>query len=283
MYRSENVKNVTKNDLSDVGFEPYWKPVDKLIGTLSWGEGEQLLLVKSTSWDGATEGRLETILKCTDFQNLRRVWSFFSRANPLDPLIGECLSCEAPLMQQGPRMALLSRYRDNIYICLVNVSPEDLPMVKVFLSSFLKTVYRLPLKWENHTELVTWGEACVNATSDPLSLPRKGCALRLDDSCSFEWDSWVSLNSTNAKPVWRSHFTALLHKSLWYALSPHDIRLNLRSLMWGIGARRYPSFWWIGTLRRFHGRFNVQRVVSIKQLLIWKVEGKNWFTSLGKA
>ena len=215
MYRSENVKNVTKNDLSDVGFEPYWKPVDKLIGTLSWGEGEQLLLVKSTSWDGATEGRLETILKCTDFQNLRRVWSFFSRANPLDPLIGECLSREEPCMQQGPPMAILSRYRDNIYICLANVSPKDMPMIRVFLSSFLKAVYGLPLKWEVHNEFVTWGEACVNTTGKSLSLLRKGCALRLNGSCTFKWDSWVGLASPNAKTVRRSHFTALLHKTLW--------------------------------------------------------------------
>ena len=242
-----------------------------------------MLLVKSTAWDGATGGRLETILRCTDFQNLRRVRSFSSRANLLDPLIGECSSCEVPSMELGPQMALLSSYRDNIYIGLANVSPNDLPMIKVFLSSFLKTVYGLPLKWEVHSEFVTWGEACVNATSDSLSLLRKGCALGLKDSCSFEWDSWVSLVSPNAKPVWRSHFTALLHKSLWYALSLHDIRLNLRSLMWGVGVKRYPSSWWIGTLRRFHRRFDVQRVVSIKQLLIWKVEGRKWFTSLGTA
>ena len=68
---------MTADDFSEVGFEPYWRPVDKLIGCLSWGEGEQLLCVKSTAWDGVVEGRLETILRCTNFQNLRRVRFFF--------------------------------------------------------------------------------------------------------------------------------------------------------------------------------------------------------------
>ena len=150
-------------------------------------------------------------------------------------------------------------------------------MIKVFLSSFLKTVYGLPLKWEAHTEFVTWGEACVNTTGRSLSLLRKGCAMERKSSSTFEWDSWVGRASPNAKTVWRSHFTALLHKSLWYALSGHDIKFNLRSLMWGVGVKGYPSTWWIGTLRRFHRRFDLGRVVSIRQLMIWKVQGRNEF------
>ena len=85
-----------------------------------------------------------------------------------------------------------------------------------------------------------------------------------------------------SKARW-SHFTALLHKSICYALSGHDIRLNLRSLMWGVGVKGYPFSWWTGTLRRFHRRFDVQRGVTIKQLLIWKVQGRKEFTGLGMA
>ena len=64
-----------------------------------------------------------------------------------------------------------------------------LPMIEVFFSSFLKTVYELPLKWEIHSEFVTWGEACVNTTFDTLPLLGKGCALKLGGCDSYEWDS----------------------------------------------------------------------------------------------
>ena len=83
------------------------------------GEGEQLLLVRSTAWDGATEGRMETILRCTDYLNHKRVRTFFARADPLEPLIGECFTRECtnvPANRVGPRMAVLSKYTDNIYM-----------------------------------------------------------------------------------------------------------------------------------------------------------------------
>ena len=92
--RSNRVQEVTREVLAEVGFEPFWKPVDKVMACLSWGEGEQLLLVKSTAWDGATEGRMETIFRCTAYLNNKRVRTFFAGANPLEPLMGECSTRE---------------------------------------------------------------------------------------------------------------------------------------------------------------------------------------------
>ena len=66
-------------------------------------------------------------------------------------------------------------------------------------------------------------------------------------------------------------------------MSLHDICLNLRSLMWGVGAKQYPSSWWLGTLRRFHTRFDVGRVVFVRQLLLWENEGKGLIPGLGDA
>ena len=77
--------------------------------------------------------------------------------------------------------------------------------------------------------------------------------------------------------------TALLHKSLWYTLSFHDIRLNLRSSMWGVAAKHFPSSWWVVTPRRFHLRYGVDRLVSIKQLVQWRAEGVKMFFCLGFA
>ena len=41
--------------------------------------------------------------------------------------------------------------------------------------------------------------------------------------------------------VWRSQIPCLLQKSIWYALTPGDIRDNLRSPLWGIGVKGYPQ------------------------------------------
>ena len=53
----------------------------------------------------------------------------------------------------------------------------------------------------------------------------------------------------------------------------HGIRLNLRSLMWGIAAKGYPSSWWIGTLRWFHCKYELRPVISVKQLMKWRSDG----------
>ena len=167
---------------------------------------------------------------------------------------------------------LLSRYRDNLYICLANVSDHELELVKAILASFLKNVYGIPLQWENHSKDVIWGEACIRSEASPVSLVRKGCAMSMHSDTPGEWESWVFASSPNARPVWNSHFVALLHKCLWYALSLHDIRFNLRSLMWGAGVKGYPTKWWFPTLRRLHSVY-FTNMRTLRQLISWRKEG----------
>ena len=139
-----------------------------------------------------------------------------------------------------------------MYICLANVLDQELELVKMMLASRLKNVHGIPLKWENHSKDVTWGEACIRSEAFLVSLVRKGCAMSIHGDTPREWESWVSASSPNARPLWNSHFAALLQKCLWYEISLHDIRLNLRSLMWGMGIKGYPIKWWFPTLRRLH-------------------------------
>ena len=131
------------------------------MGCVEWGLEEKPFLLYSTAWDGATEGRLETILNNADHLNKTLVRNFFTRPNPPEPLVAEC-STNAKQHELPPKLrcgkhclALLSRYRDNLYICLANVPDHELELVKMILSSILKNVYGITLKGENHTKDVT--------------------------------------------------------------------------------------------------------------------------------
>ena len=196
MVRSPVIKNLARNQLCEEGFGKFWAPV------------ERLGLLHTTAWDGATEGRLETMLKNTAHLNKKLVRNFFASPKPLEPLVAECSTSahehEMPpeLRPNKHRLALLSRYRDNLYICLANVPDHESELVKMILASILKNVYGIPLKWENHSKDVTWGEACSEAF--PLSLVRKGCAMSIHGDTPREWESWVSTSSPNARPVWNS-------------------------------------------------------------------------------
>ena len=161
----------------------------------------------------------------------------------------------------------------NIYICLANIPPHEIAFMKFFLASFLETVYGLPLKWEPHTMNVVWREGCFVADSPSLFLLRKGCVVDLRSHVPNEWDSWISSEAPHARMVWKSHFCALVHKSLWYALSLSDINLNLRSLMQGVGIKGYPDKWWSEALGGFYKCFGLKRVVLLKQLKAWRLEG----------
>mmetsp|Transcript_53028 Transcript_53028/g.94640 ORF Transcript_53028/g.94640 Transcript_53028/m.94640 type:complete len:338 (-) Transcript_53028:80-1093(-) len=286
MLRSPTTKDVTRQSLKEEGFEKYWAPVERLLGCLEWGE-DKLFLLNSTPWDGACEGRLGTILKNTDFANKKRVRDFFARPDPLGPLVGECKAkrvfyANIPL-SDNHKLALISRYRDNIYICLANIEDEELDLVRLCLSTFLNCVYGIPLKWEPHEGGAVWGEACISHTPAPstdgladtrggISVVRKGCVKHLDGEGPKEWDSWVSSVSPNGATVWSSQFIAILHKCLWYAVTVNDIQFNLRSLMWGVGCKHYPWRWWYGSLKRFHRKF-LSSIFPLKTLLTWHSEG----------
>ena len=53
---------------------------------------------------------------------------------------------------------LLSRFRDNIYIVLMNVLQPLLPLVRRAVMCFLQCLYGVPLKWEPTVACVSWGE-----------------------------------------------------------------------------------------------------------------------------
>ena len=111
-----------------------------------------------------------------------------------------------------------------------------------------------------------------------FGLRRKGVVQKLSEVVNgegtAEWEQWVDAHSPNARNVLRSLFPALLYKSLLYALTRQDVVVNLRSLLWGCGVRRYPDQWWRPILYRFFHRFRLHRIIGFKRLIGWFHEGK---------
>ena len=70
------------------------------------------------------------------------------------PILGECLrqECDPALPPSGScpqqQLILLSRYRDNIYICILNASDEELSLLQNIIEVLLHSTYGIGLKWE---------------------------------------------------------------------------------------------------------------------------------------
>ena len=174
------------------------------------------------------------------------------------------------------KIILLSRYRHNIHICLLNFPEEDKPLIRLVITHLLARVYGINLKGEpSSLDLVTWGEASIPCMEKCTSLTRKGVVYSLENLMdSPEWDTWVDYSSPHTRLVWRSHFQSILHKCIWYALTSEDIRANLRSVMWGVGIKGYPSRWWLPTLRKFYRSTTLDRILPLDLLLLWVREGE---------
>ena len=81
------------------------------------------------------------------------------------------------------------------------------------------------------------------------------------------------LHLLNRCIAWRSYFPTLLSKCMWFALAVFDVRVNLRSLMWGVGLKQYPVGWWKPALRRFFISVTLGRLVTVEELHAWLMEG----------
>ena len=282
MMRNRSIGLVNREALCEGGFDGWWSPVEKLIGCINYPDGSRAFIAQTLPWDGAVGGRVDTILRYTDHRNKRIVRDFLSTTPTLQPIIGECAKNTAQLTnppQQTPpsRVVLLSRYRDNIYICLLHFPDCDVALTKEIISLLLGATYGIKLKWEPSSDNVVWGEATLNTQTTTMSLTRKGVVRTLGEPDVIpEWESWTDVCSPHARLVWRSQFPSILQKCVWYALTTNDLETNFRSVLWGVGVKRYPRQWWLPTLRKFHNTASLGRVFSLHQLISWVKQGKEY-------
>ena len=252
---------MTIDSLREVGCYQWWAPLDSMFGYVQVGS-ETVWLIKATPWDGAANGRISIVLQHVQKKQRGRVANFLKAFHPLLVVRGEILNpmCWPDSQQLSAAsfpFVLFRRYRDNIYAICANMGARLLEHIKFVVSVILRIVYGIPLKWEAHGSDVVWGEAVITHGSHPsvLHLRRKGVCVDLRDTVNAEWHKWVHPKAPNARVVWRSLVSALICKSMWYAWSRDDLVCNVRSIIWGLTIRGYPSRWWKGRVFRACQRF----------------------------
>ena len=228
-------------------------------------------------------GRLDTLLPHTDAQNKKRVRDFFGKLKTLSPIVGECLrqECDPALPPSGScpqqQLILLSRYRANLYICILNASNEELSLLQNIIEVLLHSTYGIKLKQQPHGDLVIWGQGALQVTDTGVSLTRKAMPPSLQGMRDAPgWSTCADASSPCARIGWRSHFPSLLRKCLWYGSTWDQVRCNLTSVLWGVGAKGYPKNWWRGQLTKFFRATQLDRIVPLMGLLLWVTEGQKY-------
>ena len=173
-------------------------------------------------------------------------------------------------MSTHPCVVLL-RYKDNIYIMLVNMRGEVLAQVCHAVSALLHALYGLQLKWEPHSEHVT--ELTIMDTG--VSMCRKGVVRSLQENLvGREWERWVPRDSQNARFTMRSVLPTLYANSAWFAASKADVLTNFRSICWGMGYGVYPACWWLSGMSRFASAHGLRDILPMHVLRRWYQEGR---------
>ena len=92
IHIAKQVHQVTTDALTAGGFTGWWSPTDRIFAQVSSPAGtESVLFVNTTPWDGATGGRVQTVIKHSTRHNRGRVQRFFASYDPLQAVLGEIL------------------------------------------------------------------------------------------------------------------------------------------------------------------------------------------------
>ena len=150
------------------------------------------------------------------------------------------------------------------------------------LSAFLQAMYIIPLKWEPHNTVAQLCETELAPQTEEF-MRRKGVVNELSWPLrhDFEWQRWLPVTSPNAKDVLTSFLPSLLNKCLLYALNPLGLKLNVRSLTWGLGWHNYPRQWWENAVKGFVEDLHLYDIFPLRDIDTWEREGKE-FTSKRK-
>ena len=176
---------------------------------------------------------MQHIVRRTPRRDNARVLDFLSQFAPMEFVMGE-LGSRAPQPECDSPVVFLARFRVNIYIFLINMPDALAEVVHPVVFQLLRSMYRVPLKWEVHGATVQWCEATIPNTRD-LRLLRKGVVLDLNFFSAYEaeWARWLPASAPNSIPVMQAQVPSILQKSLWFALQWRDVYANIRSFLWG--------------------------------------------------
>ena len=138
---------VTVDDLNDGGFQKWWSPVDRLLGTFETSHGN-IHLVNTLPWDGSPNGRVDSILLETENRNKSRVRDCLRDVKPLYLIVSEIRARKPRFIHEPFPFVIISRYRDNIYICFANVPLSVSGAIAHSIYILPHSIYGIRLKWE---------------------------------------------------------------------------------------------------------------------------------------
>ena len=233
------------------------------------------------------DGRTGLITSQTPPRDRERVHNFFQEFNVLDSVVAEAnwgwggwshRVGEGKKRTSDTPAVIISRFRDNVYIAVISINPVMIPRVKKAVMTLLVVLYGLPLKWESHTDGVTWGEAFIDMGGEGVTLCRKGGTHMREyigtKGVLCEWEKWVSVDSANARYTVNPYLPSLFLKSVWYAATAKGVITNFRSIARGIGARGYPCDWWSPLLKKFLVKYKLGELIPIPVFDRWRREAK---------
>ena len=217
---------------------------------------------------------MQHIVQRTPRRDKDRVLDFLSQFAPMEFVMGE-LGSHAPQPECASPVVFLARFRDNIYIFLINMPDALAEVVQPVVFQLLRSMYRVPLKWEVHGATVQWCEAAIPNTRDLRPL-RKGVVLDLNcfSVHEAEWARWLPAPAPNSGPVMQAQVPSILQKSLWFALQWRDVYANIRSFLWGLGVLGYSHRWWKPPLDRFFTQHALRSRFPEAVIESWYKEGR---------
>ena len=233
-----------------IGLTGWSAPADRLLAWVTVGYVDVPVL-GVVPWDSAPGGRVHHIVQRTPRRDKARVLDFLSQFAPLEFVLGE-LGVRVPQQEAISPMVFLARFRDGVYIFVLNMSDALAAVVQPTVFQLLRAMYGVPLKWKVHGATVQWCESAIPDTRD-LRLVRKGVVLDLQcfSGDEAEWSRWLPASAPNAGPVMQAQVPSILQKSLWFALRWRDVYANFRSFLWGLGVLGYAHRWWKPQVDRF--------------------------------
>ena len=78
-----------------------------------------------------------------------------------------------------------------------------------------------------------------------------------------------------AKGIWQSFLPAATAKCVWFAWDREDVRVNFRSLVWGLTVSQIPGIWGKVRLRRFWDFWSLGRFFSIDEVFAWQAQARH--------
>ena len=122
------------------GLRGWWSPADRLLAWVSVG-GQDVPVLGVVPWDSAPGGRVQHIVKRTPKRDKSRVLDFLSHFLPMEFILGE-LGSKFPQSEVRAPLVFLARFRDNVYIFLVNMTDALAAVIQPVIFELLRSMYQ---------------------------------------------------------------------------------------------------------------------------------------------